>query len=53
MIHVDDLSQFAYDLTLGEASNSSGLQIAVDHSNITQKELATALASTLGNGQVE
>ena len=53
MIHVDDLAQLAFDLTLGEsANNESGLHLAVDHSNTTQKELVNTIASTLGNGQV-
>ena len=59
MIHVDDLAQLAFDISFSNDSKSqpgssspSGLFLAVDHSNTTQKELITTIASTLGNGQI-
>ena len=37
-IHVDDLAQFAHDLAFNQNS-SPGFHIAIDHSNVTQKEI--------------
>ena len=50
-IHVDDLCQLAFDI--GFSDGCVGLQLAVDHSNVTQRELVETIARTLGNGKVD
>ena len=49
-IHVDDLAQLAFDL---DHDDGNGLHLAVDHSNITQRELVEAISQTIGSGQVD